>query len=580
MKVMNTLIWWHSSHVSLRYTTAYTCPLTILGMTMVSRCTIHLPIDHSMCCAAILLHDMHNITVKRISITVQTPRVSGIILMNVSGIAAQLNTTCFLTGHKTVGIVIYEATSFGLYSSNASNCSYGLVLQNTTTTAINNVTAMYNEFDGIFISMTTNTHINNITAVHNGRSGMYLSTMNGTYITNINASHNGLDGMDLKHMNITHINNAIFVHNHLRGLVLHTMSNTHITNATISHNNYSGMASSRMNNTYMTNMAIEKNTQFGMGLKSMNNTHITNTSVTRNHDYGILLEEMENTHITKTTATRNALHVLENDMGQIVTYYTTTLISDTSFTDTHSPSMFSTTDPKNLPTVILLYHSTLHISGCNFTGNSISAVRAHSSNVTVSGTVTFSNNTAFAGPAFVLSDGSILISEKNSHTYFLNNHASNIGGVFYITNNYVQYNFSEFKRNTCFLKIDGTSIQTRFTFVNNSAGKGGDILYGGKILFGLEETTHLNCLESLHRVSNILQNGLSLISSEPLRACLCNESGHPDCLLLDDPKPHSIYPGQTINISAVVVGQNFGTVAGSVYAQFLQRGSPPQLESG
>ena len=52
------------------------------------------------------------------------------------------------------------------------------------------------------------------------------------------------------------------------------------------------------------------------------------------------------------------------------------------------------------------------------------------------------------------------------------------------------------------------------------------------------------------------------------------------CFYIADPKPHSIYPGQTINISAVVVGQNIGTVAGSVYAQFLQRGSPPQLESG
>ena len=41
-------------------------------------------------------------------------------------------------------------------------------------------------------------------------------------------------------------------------------------------------------------------------------------------------------------------------------------------------------------------------------------------------------------------------------------------------------------------------------------------------------------------------------------------------MLLVDPTPHSIYPGQTISISVVVVGQDWGTVAGSVYAQFLQ----------
>ena len=422
------------------------------------------PHGFKVCCAAIWLHDIHNITVKRISITVQTPRVSGIILMNVSGIAVQLNTTCFLTNKKTVGIVIYEATSFGLYSSNASNCSYGLVLHNTTTTGINRVTVMYNEFDGIAISMATNTHINNTTAVHNGGSGMYLSTMNGTYIRNINASHNGM-------------------------------------------------------------------------------------------------------------------------IGQIVIVFsTTTIIYNTSFTDTYSPSVFSTIDQKSLPTVILLHCSTLHIVGCNYMRNKISAVRAYSSNVAVHGTVTFSNNTAFAGPAFVLNGGSTLTPTRNSHIYFVNNHATNVGGVIYVANNNVHYEKDSvsLKRSTCFLtpKDRLTLHHKRFTFVNNSAGKGGDILYGGDILLGYEKLTRRNCLVILKLLSSILQNGLSLISSEPLRACFCNENGHPDCLLLAEHKPHSIYPGQTINISAVVVGQTFGTVPGSVYAKFLQRGSPPQLESG
>ena len=422
------------------------------------------PHGFKVCCAAIWLHDIHNMTVKRISITVQTPRVSGTILMNVSGIAVQLNTTCFLTNKKTVGIVIYKATSFGLYSSNASNCSYGLVLHNTTITGINKVTAMYNEFDGIAISMATNTHINNTTAVHNGGSGMYLSTMNDTYIRNINASHNGM-------------------------------------------------------------------------------------------------------------------------IGQIVIVFsTTTIIYNTSFTDIYSPSVFSTIDPRSLPTVILLHCSTLHIVGCNFMRNSISAVRAYSSNVAVHGTVTFSNNTAFAGPAFVLNGGSTLTPTSNSHIYFVNNHATNVGGVIYATNNNVHYekNLYNLKRSTCFLTPQHGLIlhHKRFTFVNNSAGKGGDILYGGEILFGYEKLTLRNCLLIFNWLSSILQNGLSLISSEPLRACFCNESGHPDCLLLAEHKPHSIYPGQTINISAVVVGQNFGTVAGSVYAQFLQKRSPPQLELG
>ena len=40
----------------------------------------------------------------------------------------------------------------------------------------------------------------------------------------------------------------------------------------------------------------------------------------------------------------------------------------------------------------------------------------------------------------------------------------------------------------------------------------------------------------------------------------------------------SVYPGQKISISAVVVGKNFGTVAGSVFAQFLNSKPIPQLD--
>ena len=92
-----------------------------------------------------------------------------------------------------------------------------------------------------------------------------------------------------------------------------------------------------------------------------------------------------------------------------------------------------------------------------------------------------------------------------------------------------------------------------------------------------------NCLLSFKKISNVSQDGLSLITSDPSRVCLCNGTGQPDCLIVVDPAPHSIYPGQSINLSAVVVGQDFGTVSGLVYAQFLQKvASPcsPQLGTG
>ena len=288
--------------------------------------------------------------------------------------------------------------------------------------------------------------------------------------------------------------------------------------------------------------------------------------------------------MTKTTALHNGYnsHIGALD-GQIVIIASSknTLIYNTSFTDITAQSTSSTEDPTSLPAVIVLYQSTLLVSGCNFTRNHISAIGAYASNITVSGDLMFSNNIAFTGTAFILIQDSILTPAENSHIYFQNNHATNSGGVFYITSNtiyLIRYLSGYYLRSTCFLNTEESRSQTVFTFANTSAGKGGDILYGGHVAFGLDGKW--NCLDKFKDVSNISQNGLSIISSDPSRVCLCNETGQPDCLAIVDPTPHTVYPGQTITISAVVVGQDFGTVPGSAYAQFLQMGSLPQLQPG
>ena len=62
-------------------------------------------------------------------------------------------------------------------------------------------------------------------------------------------------------------------------------------------------------------------------------------------------------------------------------------------------------------------------------------------------------------------------------------------------------------------------------------------------------------------------NTLSVISSQPSRVCVCNSTGAPNCLKIF--YNHIVYPGESISLSAVVVGQDFGTGTGSVYGQFL-----------
>ena len=241
-------------------------------------------------------------------------------------------------------------------------------------------------------------------------------------------------------------------------------------------------------------------------------------------------------------------------------------------------SASSTSEPINLPAVITLYDSTLTIIDCTFTRNKFSSIKTINSNVTMSGKILFINNRASLGTILISAKTSILITTDHSNVQFQKNHAINYGGVFYI-NAEESYGRSVSlqdiiqskeggslitSRTGCFVHVEGIRSHARFTFINNTAGRGGNVLYGGLVALGYDGDW--NCLLSFKNTSDMSQqSSLSFISS---RVCLCNESGHPDCLTVADPTTRVIYPGQTITIPAVVVGQDFGTVNSSVFAQF------------
>ena len=92
-------------------------------------------------------------------------------------------------------------------------------------------------------------------------------------------------------------------------------------------------------------------------------------------------------------------------------------IYNISFVNIYPPNSEGTTNPSTLPAIIALYQSTLEISECSFKQNDISVIRAHVSNVTLSGNLVFSNNTAILGTAFILVQGSVI--ESVEKIYFV-----------------------------------------------------------------------------------------------------------------------------------------------------------------
>ena len=488
-----------------------------------------------------------------------------------------------ISTHNQYGLVLNMTVDTYISNSAAAhNHLHGMLLRNMSDTNISNTTTMYNKA-GMHLQNLTDTHITNTIATRNHWFGISLDNLHNTHITNTRATHNGDTGVSLTHTIGTYITSTTAKYNKKFGIGGSSMVNTYIASTTATENQKSGMDLKLMKHTSIVNAIASHNGWVGVYLRNMTSTHITNLTAMHNRWVGVYLRNMTSTHITNLTAMHNSKKsrkVYVNGQSEIAIYSSSyTHISNSSFTDSRLSSIASTAAPDSIPAVVEVYYSSLFFSECQFVRNLVSAVRAYASNITLSGDLVFSGNKAIAGTAFVLLHNSILIFVENSHTYFTNNHAINNGGVFYIVNNpyFGGLNYAE---PFCFLKTEGKRSQIWLTFVNNSAGKGGDILYGGDVALGLDGDW--NCLDSFRDISNISQNGPSLISSDPSRICLCKQSGQPDCLLLADPHSHIIYPGQTLSICAVVVGQEFGTVAGTVYAQFIHRssnGSPPQLES-
>ena len=521
--------------------------------------------DLVICCATIRLYNVSFFTVKRLNITLETPHVAGLVLQKVVNATIELvevyptskaiiflRSLCgivsvnshyiqmhlFVTRHWWCGLGFYNSNNIHIYNATASNnAGFGIYAHNSTNFTLSSSYFRNNLLKGIFITLGYNIAISNTTSIYNSY-GIYSSMSNKLKIINCNASNNTVVGMSLSITKYIHLNNT-----------------------NLSHNG-----------------------KYGLEILSSQIVNIDDITATENVLNGIQLLNTKCAYITKFTTLNNFKNRPSSSNAQIL-IDTSQLIYISDSYITVNTSVASSGELITQPAVVAVYHSDLNLSRCIFTGSRISAIKAIASNITLSGNLTFSNNRAFTGTAFILLDDSRLIVEKSCRVHFINNRAINTGGVFTISSTQkiiTQRNCSQLTTklsptyncqivtSSCFLRTKTYNISTQhFIFANNSAGKGGDIVYGGYIAYGFIRKK--NCMDTFDDISNISETSLSLISSDPLRVCLCNQRGIPDCMLLVDPTPHFIYSGQTISISAVVVGQNWGTVAGSVYAQLLHK---------
>ena len=233
----------------------------------------------------------------------------------------------------------------------------------------------------------------------------------------------------------------------------------------------------------------------------------------------------------------------------------------------------------NLQIILLLDVTDIIISNTTFMDNTGTVINAKESNVTFVGNILFENNHAWQGGALSLFSSTMTL-QQHTIVEFINNHASQSGGAIFIDDSSFYLQNYEGAHQFCFYQPsypDYYFTDAKVTFFNNSATKGGDYIYGTSIrnycrihfqqdsnsgnyiwkrLFDIEWTSTL----------------LSPITSKAMRICLCDSNGQPQC---DDTSKifsvhnSTIYPGESFPLSLAVVGAEFGTTTGEVYAKLL-----------
>ena len=210
---------------------------------------------------------------------------------------------------------------------------------------------------------------------------------------------------------------------------------------------------------------------------------------------------------------------------------------------------------------------------CEFYNNLGTPISAdQGSSLQFSGTIVFQNNTGYDGGAMSITGGSYVIVSNHANVIFENNTAENAGGAVFVDQDttYCFFRLSQGDPYNC------THLPFNLSFINNTALKGGDAIYGA----GISDCIYLgkyysaNC--KAHKLLQSANSGLyfepdldsdpSQISSDPTRVCLC-ENGTLDCAITSWSETR--YPGEEFARSAIDVGDTNGPVDGSVYTQLL-----------
>ena len=248
-----------------------------------------------------------------------------------------------------------------------------------------------------------------------------------------------------------------------------------------------------------------------------------------------------------------------------------------------------------IESTMILTNVHLTIKDSNFSGSTSTAIMLFSSTLTIVGHGRFYNNRGFQGGALMLV-GTVVNIAREANLLFQENYAENKGGAIFVVHPQLMINAHSYV-SSCFYQFLDYDFNFQFyndysiQFINNSAAKGGDQIYGASLEIACLCAPKLIC--SLHTnitiIASIYNNmisswayhhfflldpgynsSLSAVSADATRVCFC-EDGKPkhDTGMIN----LKAYPGEQFLLRVVVVGGDYGTTTGDVYTSFLYKTS-------
>ena len=273
--------------------------------------------------------------------------------------------------------------------------------------------------------------------------------------------------------------------------------------------------------------------------------------------------------------------------GTVLSFYDYNTLATYIFLDSNVTIMGDVTFADNVYTAIAAHWTILTLSGkisfLNNAGVSGGAMGLYLStlNIASNTSVYFYNNSGVNGGAMALYLSTLNIA-PNTSVYFYNNTASEIGGAIYVHNGAITGLPSCYINSLpCFYQLLDYDVNSsnwyNISFHNNSATKGGDHIYGALMHSSdcyLDPSMIPSCyVQRYFHYDN--PKSVSAVSSDPIRICMC-KNGSQQCH--EYYRDIKVYPGETFNLSVVVVGADLGRTLGSVHAIFNNPKTTVQLK--